>query len=61
MDESWHVWLQNSDHSLPHLAVKMVDEVEKVNILLLSHLLLNLLLHLLLNVWNLLLNVARNV
>jgi hypothetical protein len=24
-----HVWLQNSDHSRLHLAVKMVDEVEK--------------------------------
>ena len=52
-----HVWLQNSDHSLLHLAVKMVGEVEKVNLLMLLHLLLDLLL----NVQNLLLNAAKNV
>jgi hypothetical protein len=57
-----HVWLQHSDHSRLHLAVRMVDEVEKkVNLLLLLHLLLNLLLDLLLNVRNLLLNAAENV
>jgi len=52
-----HVWLQNYDHDLLHLAVKMVDEVKKVNLLLLLHLLLDLLL----NVRNLLLNAAENV
>ena len=31
-------------HSLLYLVVKMVDEIEKVNLLLLLHLLLNLLL-----------------
>jgi len=50
-----HVWPQNSDHSLLYLALKMADEVEKVNLLLLLHLLLDLLL----NVWNLLLNTAK--
>jgi hypothetical protein len=45
MDESC-VWLQNSVHNLLYLVVKMVDEVEKVN---LYHMLLNLL-DLLLNV-----------
>jgi hypothetical protein len=37
-----HVWLQNFVHNLLYLVVKMVDEVEKVNLLLLLHLLLNL-------------------
>jgi hypothetical protein len=52
-----HVSLQNSVHNLLYLVVKMVDEVEKVNLLLLVLLLLNLLLDLLLNVWNLLLDL----
>ena len=56
-----HVWLQNFDHSLLYLVVKMVDEIEKVNLLLLLHLLLNRLFDLLLNVRNLLLNAAENV
>ena len=56
-----HVWLKNSDHSLLHLDVKMVDEVEKVNLLFLLHLLLDLLLDILLNVQNLLLHVVGNV
>jgi len=56
-----HVWLQNSVHSLLYLVVKMVDEIEKVNLLLSLHLLLNLLLDLLLNVQNLLLNAIENV
>ena len=41
MDELHVWWLQNSDHSRLHLAMRMVDEVEKVNLLLLLHLLLN--------------------
>jgi hypothetical protein len=53
-----HVWLQNSVHNLLYLVVKMVDEIEKVNLLLLH---LHLLLDLLLNVQNLLLNAAENV
>jgi len=50
-----HVWLQNSNHSLLYLVVKMADEVEKVNFLLLMHLLLDILL----NVQNLLLNALK--
>ena len=56
-----HAWLKNYDHSPLHLAVKMVDEFEKVKLLLLWHLLLNLLLDFLLNVQNLMLNAAENV
>jgi len=52
---------KNSDHSVLYLVVKMVDEIEKVNLLLLLHLLVKLLLDILLNVQNLLLNAAKNV
>ena len=62
MDESCvRVAAKTVVHSLLYLVVKMVDEVEKVNLLLSLQLLLNLFLDLLLNVWNLFLNAAENL
>jgi len=62
MDESCaRVAAKTVVHSILYLVVKMVDEIKKVNLLLLLHLLLNLLLDLLLNVQDVLSNAAENV